>query len=155
MQLNEEVIKFTEGIEIPKNLLSKEFKEFCKTENISAQSMFTYRSNVGGYSVNSSTIDYEKRYYNRGSLNKGFSLATNLLFFKLYKEEAYKKLGKRALNLGGFINQDIIDFLEIDFPKELIGDSDLVKLFGFMPFLVHDKRSKYYEKNIQKIFEEL
>ena len=62
--------------------------------------MFTYRSNTGGYSFSSATADYEKKYYARGSLNKGFSLATNLLFFKLYKEEAYKKLGKRALNSG-------------------------------------------------------
>ena len=70
MELNEEVIKFTEGIEIPKNLLSKEFKEFCKTENISAHSMFTYRSNTGGYSFSSATADYEKKYYARGSFIK-------------------------------------------------------------------------------------
>lgn len=156
MKLNEEVIKFTDGIKLPKNLLSKEFKEFCRAERIGVHTMFMYRINQSaGYSFSAYSKEYEEKYHREGTLNKGLTLAGTLLFYKLYKEGADAKLEKRTINIGPFVEQDVIDFLEIDFPKELIGDSDLVKLLGFMSLLVGDKRSKYYKTSLEKIFEEL
>lgn len=156
MKLNEEVIKFTDGIELPKNLLSKEFKEFCRAERISVHTMFMYGINQAArYTFNAYSKEYEEKYYRKGTLNKGLTLAGTLLFYKLYKEGADAKLGKRTISISSFVEQDVIDFLEIDFPKELIGDSDLVKLLGFMSLLVDDKRSKYYKTSLEKIFEEL
>lgn len=158
MELDIKVIELTNKVDI--NIgIDKEFKELVKSEAFSK----ACRNHVGGYtpppgvviantrnlSVNSSSTPSSAWGY--------YNFMYSYLLYLMQKHNKQFKVRTHYISSAKYVTKELLEYfgLEDIFPKQLVYGSDFVTMLEFLPLLVRDKRSKFFNKDLNKMFEEL
>lgn len=161
MELNIKVIELTNKVDM-KLGLDKEFKELPKTSkefmdyvkiNYGSSTMLGggnfFRSMCGLVNISYKTQVVHAWYHN--------NLPVAYLVYLMRKHKVNFKAESQYISTIKYPTKEVVEYFGLTevFPKQLLAGSDFTTMLGFLPRLMEDKRSKFYKKDPQKLFDEL
>lgn len=157
MELDIKVIEFTNNVDIHLGL-DKEFKDIAKDGKFREGGQINY-----GYILDGSNfITYRPAVVTIRSVNDYLRIWSCNNLSVAYLAYLMNKYGKQFSKPNAYIGiqsvtKEVLEYFDLTkhFPKQLLEGSDFITTLGFLPFLIKDSRSRFYNKKPKELFEEL